>query len=67
MFKVDFNVKGRAFAAEFDEMPTDAELKEEVLKIHRNADVRVHNGRVAFCNGNKGCYVNQGTYTVMEA
>ena len=29
-------------------------------------DVIAHFGRVAFCNGNKGCYVNNGTYTVEE-
>ena len=66
MFKVNFNVKGKKFAAEFKTEPSKAELKSEVLKQFPGEDVIAHFGRVAFCNGNKGCYVNNGTYTVEE-
>jgi hypothetical protein len=69
MFKVEFKnvgANGLDFTAELTETPNEAALKKLVLDKYPGADVKVHNGRVAFCNGHKGSYVNHGTYTVTE-
>jgi len=58
--------KGLDFTEEFDAYPSEEELKAKVFERYAGADIHARNGRVSFCNGNKGCYVVYGTYTIRE-